>query len=121
MLNMVIGWKSGWGRIWSWHAFRMVCCHIVLSMHMAEVRCVWYCVTLVVGGGNDVMMACWKVWRLSDSLSSPQALCRSWRLVINVPVELWLDQLSGRDWMSCLMLWSSVVRAAMRWVIVGFC
>ena len=41
------------------------------------------------------------------------------RLVINVPVALLLDQLSGRDWMSFLMLWSSVVRAAMRWVIVG--
>jgi hypothetical protein len=103
MLNIVIGWKSGCGRIWSWHAFRMVCCHTVLSMHMAEVRCVWYCVTLVVGGGNDVMMACWNVCRLSDSLSSPQALCRSWRLVISVPVALLLDQLFGRVWMRDLM------------------
>ena len=100
MLNMVIGWKSGWGRIWSWHAFRMVCCHSVLSMQMAEVICVRYCVTLVVGGGNDAMMACWNVCRLSDSLSSPQALCRSWRLVISVPEELLLAQLSGRDLMS---------------------
>ena len=119
MLNMVIGWKSGWGRIWSWHAFRMVCCHTVLSMQMAEVSCVWYCVTLVVGGGSDVMMACWNVCRLFDSLSSPQALCRSWRLVINVPEVLLLDQLSGRDWMSFFMLWSLVVRAAIRWVMVG--
>ena len=79
----------------------------------------WYCVTLVVGGGCDVMMACWNVCRLSDSLSYPQALCRSWRLVINVPEELLLDQLFGRDRMSFLMLWSLVVRAAIRWVIVG--
>ncbi len=79
----------------------------------------WYCVTLVVGGGNDVMMACWNVCRLSHSLSSPQALCRIWRLVINVPGELILDQLSGRDWMSFFMLWSVVVKAAVSWVMVG--
>ena len=54
------GWNSGWGKIWSLHAFLMVCCHTELSMQMAEVSCVWYCVTFVVGGGNDVMMACWK-------------------------------------------------------------
>ena len=51
----------------------------------------------MVGGGSDVMMACWNVCRLSYSLSSPHALCRSWRLV---PEGLLLDQLSGRDWMS---------------------
>jgi len=34
--------ESGWGRIWSWHAFRTVCCHTMLSMQMAEVSCVWY-------------------------------------------------------------------------------
>ena len=59
MLNMVIGLSRGWGKIWSWHAFRMVCWHTVLSMLMAEASCAWYCVTLVVGGGNDVIMACW--------------------------------------------------------------
>ena len=62
---------------------------------MAEVSCVWYCATLVVGGGSDVMMACWNVCKLSDSLSSPQALCSSWRLVIRVLVGLILDQLSA--------------------------
>ncbi len=78
----------------------MVCCHTKLSIQMAEVSCVWYCVTLVVGGGADVIMACWNVCKLSDSLSSPQALCKSERLVISVLDELILDQLSGRDWMS---------------------
>ncbi len=72
MLNIVIGWKSGWGMIWSWHAFRMVCCHTVLSIQMPEVSGVWYCVTLVAGGGSDVMMACWNVCKLSDFLSSPR-------------------------------------------------
>jgi len=42
-------------------------------MQMEEVRCVVYYVTVVVGGGIDVMMAC---WRLSDSLNSPHALCK---------------------------------------------
>ena len=95
MLNMVMGLKSGWGRIWSWHAFRMPCCHTVLPMQMAEVSWVWYCVTLVVGGGSVVIMACWNVCRLSDSLCSPQALWRSCRLVISVPEGLMHDQLSG--------------------------
>ena len=36
----------------------MVCCHTVLSIHIAEVRWVVYCVTVVVGGGIDVRMAC---------------------------------------------------------------
>jgi len=74
MLNMVIGLKSGWGRIWSWHAFRMTCCHTVMFIQMAEVSFVWYCVTSVVGGGSVVSMACWNDCRLSDSLSSPRAL-----------------------------------------------
>jgi len=95
----------------------MVCCHTVLHVQMAEVSWVWYCVTLVVGGGIVVIMACWNVCRLSDSLCSPQALWRSCRLVINVPVGLMLDQLYGRVCMSSLMLVSLVVSAAMRWVM----
>ena len=94
MLKMVIGLNSGWGRIWSWQAFRMVCCHTVLSMQMAEASCGWYCVTLAVGGGNDAIMVCWKNWRLSASLSSPQALCKSCFLVIGVPMALRPDQLA---------------------------
>jgi len=88
MLNMVIGLNRGWGRTWSWHAFRIVCCHTVLSMQMAEVRCVWYCVTVAVIGASDAIMACWNDWRLSDSFSSPQALCKSCRLVTSVPLAL---------------------------------
>jgi hypothetical protein len=96
MLKIVIGLNRGWGRIWSWQAFRMVCCHTVLSMQMAEASCGWYCVTVVVGGGNVVSIVCWNVWRLSAYLSSPQALCRSCFLVTRVPVALWSVQLFGR-------------------------
>jgi len=35
-----------------------VFCHTVLSMQIAEVRWAWYCVTVAVGGGIDVRMAC---------------------------------------------------------------
>jgi hypothetical protein len=45
-------------KIWSWQMFRLVWCHTVLSMQMAEVRCVVYWMTVVVGGGSAVNMAC---------------------------------------------------------------
>ena len=96
MLKIVIGLNRGWGRIWSWQAFWMVCCHTVLSMQMAEASWGWYCVTVVVGGGNVVSMVCWNVWRLSASLSPSQVLCRSCFLVTRVPVALWSVQLFGR-------------------------
>ncbi len=51
MLNMVMGLWSGCGRMWSWQAFRMVCCHTVESLFMAEVRCGVYWVTVVRVGG----------------------------------------------------------------------
>ena len=63
----------------------MVCLHIVLSMQMVEVRWVVYCVTVLVGGGMDVMMACWNACRLFDSLSTPHEFCSSCRLVISEP------------------------------------
>ena len=55
---MAIGLNKGWGKTWSWHAFWMVCRHTVMSMQTAEVMWVVYWVTMVVGGGMDVMMAC---------------------------------------------------------------
>ena len=88
ILKMVMGWNNGWGRIWSWQALFMVCCHTELSMQMAEVSWVWYCVTFVVGGGNDVIMTCWKDWRLSASFSPPHVLCRNFLIVISVPAAL---------------------------------
>ena len=57
-------------------------------MQMAEVRWAVYCVTVVVGGSIDVMMACWNALRLSDSLSSPHAHCSSRRLVTSEPFSL---------------------------------
>ena len=117
---MVIGLSRVWGKIWSWHAFRMVCCHTVLSMLMAEASCAWYCVTLVVGGGNDVIMACWNVWRLSASLCPPHALCRSCFFVIWAPMALLPDHVFGSWWMSVLMWWSFVDRASMRWGDCGW-
>ena len=59
----------------------MLCRHAVMSMQIVEVSWVVYWVTVVVGGDSEVMMACWNAWRLSDSLSSPQILCRCRRLV----------------------------------------
>ena len=58
MLKIVIGLNRGCGKIRSWHAFRMVWCHTKLSMQMADVTCVAYWVTVVVGGGSVVRMAC---------------------------------------------------------------
>ncbi len=58
------------------------------SMQMAEVRWVVYRVIVVVGGGIDVMMACWKAWRLSNFLSFPHALCNSFLLVTSEPFSL---------------------------------
>jgi len=86
----------------------MMCRHTVLSMEMEEVRWVVYCVTVVVGGGIDVMMACRNAWRLSDSLCSPHALCSSCLVVTSDNFSLWFDQSFGRVWMSVLM-WSSLV------------
>jgi len=95
----------------------MVWCHAVLFMQMAEVRCVVYWVTVVVGGGSVVWMACRKVWRFSDSSSSSHALCDSCRLVTGNPRSLWTAQSLGRDWMRVLIYWSCVFSASTRWVI----
>ena len=103
ILKMVMGWKSGWGMFLSWQALYIVCCHTELPLQMAEVSWAWYCVTFVDGGGNDVMMACWKDWRLSVSLSSPHEPCMSWFFVIGVPVALVPDHRSGSCCMSFLM------------------
>ncbi len=88
-------------------------------MQMAEASCVWYCVTFVLGGGSDVMMACWKDWRLSASFSSPHVLCRSCLLVICIPVALYSDQWSGSCCMRALMWWSFVGNASIRYSMVG--
>ncbi len=58
MLKIVTGLNRGCGKIWSWKAFRMVCRHTVLSMQMAEVRCMVYWVTVLDGGESAVSMAC---------------------------------------------------------------
>ena len=119
MLKMVMGWKSGWGMFWSWQALCIVCCHTELPLQMAEVSWAWYCVTFVVGGGNDAMMACWNDWRLSVSLSSPHEPCMSWFFVIGVPVALVPDHRSGSCCMSFLMWVSFLGSASMSCSIVG--
>ena len=88
MLNMVMGLNSGCGRIWSWQAFRMVCHHTVLSIRIAEVSWVVYCVVVVFDGGIDVRMACWKDCRLSDSVYSPHVQCNNVALVTSSPLLL---------------------------------
>ena len=81
----------------------------------------WYCVTVVVGGGMAVMIAWWNVWILSDSLCSPQAHWVSCLLVTSMPRALWSDQSSGSVCMSALMVWSDVWSASMSWEIVCGC
>ena len=103
MLNMVMGLNNGWGSIWSWQAFRMVCRHTVLSRHIADVRWVVYCVTVVVGGGINVIMACWKACRLFDSLNSPHVQCINCSLVTSDPLLSMASQVSGRDCISVLI------------------
>ncbi len=66
----------------------MLCLHTVLSMQIAEMRSVVYWVTVVVGGGSVVRMACWEDWSLSESVCSPHVQCRSCRLVNSVPWSL---------------------------------
>ena len=97
----------------------MVCCHTELSMQMAEVSWVWYCVTFVAVGGNVVIIACWKDWRLSASLSSPHEPCMSCLFVIGVPVALVPDHWSGSCCMSVLMWVSLLGSASMSCSIVG--
>ncbi len=58
MLKIVIELNKGCGRVSSWHALWMLCCHTVLSMHMVEVRRLVYWMTVVVGGGSVVRLAC---------------------------------------------------------------
>ena len=81
----------------------MVCRHIVLSRHMAEVSWVVYCVMLVVGGGINVIMACWKACRLSDYVNLPHEHCSNCVLVTSDPLLLLASQLSGRDCISVLI------------------
>ena len=69
MFKIVIGLNRGCGKIWSWQAFRMVWCHTVMFMQITEVRWVVYWVTVLIYDGSVVRMACWNVWRPSDSLS----------------------------------------------------
>ncbi len=68
MLKIVMGLCSGCGRIWSWHAFLMVCCQTVESMLMADVRWQVYWVTFVCVGGCAVIMACWRLCSPSVSV-----------------------------------------------------
>ena len=112
LLKMVIGLTRGWARTWYWQAFWMVCCRTVLSMHMAEVRWVVYCVTVGVGGGSVIRITCWNAWRLSDSLSSPRVHRSRCRLVTHDPLSLYAAQSSRRVCMTVLMCWSWVFRAS---------
>jgi hypothetical protein len=118
MLKMMIGLNRGSDRSWSWQALWMLCRHTVLSMQMAEVRWVVYWVTVVVGDGSSVKMACWNDRRLSDSLSSPHVHCNRCRLVTCDPRSLYAAQSSRRVYIRVLMCLSWVFKASKRWVIL---
>ena len=84
ILKIVTGLYMGWGKIWSWHALHMVCCHTELFLQMAYVRRMVYRVTFVSLGEYVTKMACWKVWKLSTFVCSPNVLyirCRFVTLV----------------------------------------
>ena len=90
-------------------------------MHMAEVRWVVYWVTVVVGGGIEVMMACWNEWRLSDSVCEPHVQRSNCALVMVVPLSLQACQSAGSCSMVFLICWSVPVSESVRCVIVGCC
>ncbi len=77
-----------------------------------------YWVTVVLGDGSVVRMACWKGWRLSESVCSPHVRCRSCRLVNSVPWSLYVVHLSGKASIWVLSWWALDVRVSTRWVIV---
>ena len=112
MLNIVIGLCSGCGRIWSWHAFRMVWRQIVESLLMADVMWHVYWVTFVCGGGCAVIMACWKCCSPSVSVWFPQMHCSRVCLVMGVPLLFTSSQLSGSELMMVLSAPGPIARAS---------
>ena len=61
---------------------------MVLPMLIDVVMYVVYCVTVWLGSGCDVRIACYNAWRSSASLSSPHEL--RWSIVLFRGVPLWL-------------------------------
>ena len=61
-------------------AFRMACLQMELPMLIDVVMYVVYCVTVWLGGGCVVRIACCRDWRSSASLSSPHVL--RWSIVL---------------------------------------
>ena len=82
----------------------MVCCHIVESLLMADVRWQVYWVTFVCVGGYAAIMACCRLWSPSVSVCSPQIHCNRMCFVMSVPLLLVSLQLSGSD----AIIWFSV-------------
>ncbi len=112
MLKIVMGLCSGCGRIWSWHAFLMVCCQTVESMLMEDVRWHVYWVTFVCVGGCAVIMVCWKCWSPSVSVWFPQVHWSRVCLVMGVPLSFASSQLSGSELMMLLSASGPIARAS---------
>jgi hypothetical protein len=66
----------------------MACLQMELPMLIDVVMYVVYCVTVWLGGGCVVRIACCRDWRSSASLSSPHVL--RWSIVLFRGVPLWL-------------------------------
>ena len=87
---------SGCGRWSSLQAFLMACLHMELPMLIDVVMYVVYCVTVWLGGGCAVRIACCNAWRSSATLSSPHELSWSIVLVRIVPLGFMACHVLGR-------------------------
>ena len=75
-----------------------------------------YCVTVWLGGGCDVRLACCNVWRASASLSSPHEL--HWSIVLLSGVPLWFmaSHVMGRWFIRVHILSSDEFKAFTSWL-----
>ena len=112
MLKIVMGLCSGCGRMWSWHAFLMVCCQTVESLLTQFVRWQVYWVTFFCFGGYAVIMACWKVWSPSASVWFPQVHWSRVCLVMCVPLAFTSLHAAGSELMMLLVVVGPIARAS---------
>jgi len=84
-------------------------------MTIDVVRYVVYCVTVWVGGGCVVRIACCNAWRSSATLSSPHELRWSIVLVREVPLRFLACHVLGRLLIRVRMYSSDEFRAFTSW------
>ena len=102
---MVVSLCNGCGRWSSLHAFRMACLQMVPPMLIDVVMYVVYCVTVWLGDGRVVRIACCNVWRSSATLSLPHEFRWSIVLVRVVPLGFMACHVLGR-WLIRVRIYS---------------